>query len=270
MADSHLGPYRVSAYNTAQQSENKIHDDGVASRFGFRGGLVPGAEVYAYMTHLPVLRWGRDWLEHGAAECRFLSPVYDGETAAVTATETPAGLAIELRSGDTLCATGEASLRDGPEPPPLLDGFRAVSPPPEDQRPPADEISLATGTWLSMRPLTVTPEFAAAYLAEVRETAGLYAAEGLVHPGLVGRLGNAALTHNVRLGPWIHVGSRVAYLSAARIGETLSLRAQVTGNYERKGHRFVELDALILAGERKVARLHHVAIYRPRQVAEST
>jgi len=32
----------VSAYNTAAASDNKIHDDSVARRFGFRGGLVPG------------------------------------------------------------------------------------------------------------------------------------------------------------------------------------------------------------------------------------
>jgi hypothetical protein len=32
----------VSAYNTAAASDNKIHNDSVARRFGFRGGLVPG------------------------------------------------------------------------------------------------------------------------------------------------------------------------------------------------------------------------------------
>ena len=60
-----LPAYRVSAYNTAKASENKIHDDSVAQRFGFRGGLVGGVHVYAYMTHLPVQRWGRAWLERG-------------------------------------------------------------------------------------------------------------------------------------------------------------------------------------------------------------
>jgi len=52
----------VSAYNTAAASDNRIHDDCVARRFGFRGGLVPGVEVYAYMAHMPVARWGRAWL----------------------------------------------------------------------------------------------------------------------------------------------------------------------------------------------------------------
>ena len=60
MPQSFLGPYRIEAVNTAKESENKIHDDQVARRFGFKGGLVPGVEVYAYMTHLPVARWGRD------------------------------------------------------------------------------------------------------------------------------------------------------------------------------------------------------------------
>jgi len=46
---SRIGPYRVSAYNTSKQSENKIHDDAVAKRFGFSGGLVPGVDVMAYM-----------------------------------------------------------------------------------------------------------------------------------------------------------------------------------------------------------------------------
>jgi len=36
-------PYRVSAYNTSKLSENKIHDDAVAKRFGFRGGSSPAS-----------------------------------------------------------------------------------------------------------------------------------------------------------------------------------------------------------------------------------
>jgi hypothetical protein len=46
-----IAPYRVQAYNTAKQSENQMHDDTVAKRFGFSGGLVPGVDVMAYMMH---------------------------------------------------------------------------------------------------------------------------------------------------------------------------------------------------------------------------
>ena len=57
--------HRVSAYNTSKHSENKIHDDTVARKYGFAGGLVPGVDVMAYMLHMPVARWGRDFLERG-------------------------------------------------------------------------------------------------------------------------------------------------------------------------------------------------------------
>ena len=50
--------YAVEAYNTATASANKIHDDTVAAQYGFKGGLVPGVDVIAYLTRGPVERWG--------------------------------------------------------------------------------------------------------------------------------------------------------------------------------------------------------------------
>ncbi|HEY3142742.1 MAG TPA: hypothetical protein VGJ86_16500, partial [Acidimicrobiales bacterium] len=54
--------YTLVAKNTATTSANKIHDDEVAQRYGFRGGLVPGVDVYAYLTHPLAEAWGIDWL----------------------------------------------------------------------------------------------------------------------------------------------------------------------------------------------------------------
>ena len=95
---SRLETYRVCAYNTSKQSENKIHDDTVARRFGFSGGLVPGVDVMAYMMHLPVARWGRDFLARGLVEARFLKPVYDGEDVDLRARETDGVLELEVES----------------------------------------------------------------------------------------------------------------------------------------------------------------------------
>ena len=79
--------YRVEAYNTAKLSENKMHDDAVARKFGFSGGLVPGVDVMAYMMHLPIAKWGRGFLERGLIEARFVKPVYDGEITDVRGEE---------------------------------------------------------------------------------------------------------------------------------------------------------------------------------------
>src|SRR6202040_4280830 len=106
---SRIEPYRVQAYNTAKLSENKMHDDSVARRFGFAGGLVPGVDVMAYMMHLPVEKWGRAFLERGLIEARFVKPVYDGETVDVTAAESDGVLSIEVESRGQLSATGSAS-----------------------------------------------------------------------------------------------------------------------------------------------------------------
>ncbi len=57
---------------------------------------MPGVDVYAYMTHQPIVRWGREWLGRGTAECRFMLPVYDGDIATVGAVEDENGLAIEV------------------------------------------------------------------------------------------------------------------------------------------------------------------------------
>src|SRR5712691_5932419 len=123
MTSPPLCPYRVSAYNTAHDSENKIHDDSVARRFGFGGGLVPGVDVYGYMTHLPVMRWGRAWLERGTSECRFFKPVYDGDIATVTANESGGVLDITVESRGEACATGRAALPDARPAVPSLELF---------------------------------------------------------------------------------------------------------------------------------------------------
>src|SRR4029077_11151093 len=98
-----IEPYRVSAFNTSRHSENKMHDDTVAKRYGFSGGLVPGVDVMAYMMHLPVAKWGRDFLERGLIEARFVKPVYDGEVANVTGEESDGVLSIEVESRGQLC-----------------------------------------------------------------------------------------------------------------------------------------------------------------------
>ena len=128
----------------------------------------------------------------------------------------------------------------------------------------------------ALRPGTVLGTFEARYddaanldyIRDARETLPLYAEQRIVHPGLILRLANRALGSNVRMGPWIHVGSHIRNHATAAFGDTLSARAKVLDEYERKGHRFVELDVLAVAnGTHTVARIRHTAIYRPRQVA---
>src|SRR5580692_4993348 len=182
-AASSLAARDVVAFNLAAASENKIHDDAVARRLGFTGGLVPGVAVYAYMAHMPVARWGRAWLENGIAECRLRKPVYDGALVRVTAVADRDVLALAAESGGLACATGEARM--GADPRPAAAVAPMPQPPPAAERPRASETSLAVGRAFGIAPVVVDRAGLAAYLEAVRETDPLYRAEGLLHPGQI-------------------------------------------------------------------------------------
>jgi len=259
--DARLDDHTIVAFNTATASTNKIHDDDVARTYGFRGGLVPGVDVYAYLTHLPAREWGRSWLEHGSMTARFSTPVYDGRPVTVSGIRSGDDLELSVSDEGVACATGRASrsARLGELPVP-----RAAPLPVE--RPPASPATLQPGTVLG----AVTDTFDVAthrgYLADARESLPLYAKDGIAHPGWLLRFANAALALNVELGPWIHVSSEVDLLGVVAGGQHVEARSVVLDEFERKGHRFVTLDVAVLANERLVQRITHTAIYAPRMV----
>jgi hypothetical protein len=255
--------YRVQAYNTATESTNRIHADDVAQQLGFRGGLVPGVDVYAYLCHLPAERWGRDWLERGTLSARFAAPVYDGDEVEITGEPADDG-GVDLALTDPAgarCAEGHAAVPPDQPTAPVHDDWPAGDPPTD---PPPVTPELLTTRPLGRVAVTFHADHAIPYLDEVREHLPLFREDGFAHPAWLLRFANYVLTANVRLGPWIHVESTVQHHDAVRDGETVETRAIVTGEYERKGHRFVDLDVLQLVGERPIARTTHTAIYRPR------
>lgn len=257
-----IAPYRVQAYNTAKDSENKMHDDSVAKQFGFSGGLVTGVDLLAYMIHVPVAKYGAAFLERGMIEGRFVKPVYDGEQLSIEADETDGGMALRLMSRGEICASGSAAL---PAHPPAVDLAKYLLPGPI-RRAPVGPDSYPLDGWLGAAPAAWPDAAAKAYQSDVRDDEPLYARERLVHPGVIQRLMNRIVVENAVLGPWIHVGSRMQLLGPVKVGDELTARAKVVANYDKKGHRFIELDAVAVANAtRVVAHCHHVAIIEPRR-----
>jgi len=255
-----MQPHSLVAFNTATASTNKIHDDDVARRFGFRGGLVPGVDVYAYLCHPPVVAWGRPWLERGTMRARFHQPVYDGHRVDITP-EDDGRLELRDEAGDR-CADGAATLPERPAPTPDPAEWPDVEQA-EDPPPAAPEV-LVPGTAFGLARHGFHAGRHQEYLDEVRETAPIYTEEGIAHPGWVLRDANYVLSANVRLGPWIHVESIVQHHGVVEDGQEVGCRGIVTEEWEHKGHRFVRLDVLHTADGRPVARTDHTAIYKPR------
>jgi acyl dehydratase len=255
----------IDAFNTATASENKIHDDATAAKFGFVGGLVPGVDVFAYMAHGPMKLWGLDWLSEGGMRAKFITPVYDGDAATLTAAIVgDDGLRLELTSRGQLCGTGSALLQvEGPAPDSPPRGLQ----PDQESRPPASMASLPVGLAMGYPLEPYTADLGREHLDAVREERALYDDGRICNPAYMLRRVNYILATNVRLGPWIHVESDVRMHALLVDGDTMDVRAVVTDNVNHKGHLIVTLAFAILAGkERLVMSGTHRAIYEPRQV----
>ena len=274
-SDYQLPVYRVRACNTSADSDNKIHDDKVAAEYGFRGGLVPGVTIYAYMTVPLVARFGKDWLERGSMQVKFHQPFYEGEQvvvrAEVVADSDPLQVAVRAeRDEGVACATALATVNDlspwlGE---PKIEDYPVTALPEADARPEATseniKAGIALGTLVEKLDLSHVEK---TLLVQIDELLPLYQGrDALAHPIVLLSMANYILMSNYKLGPWIHAASDLKNWSAARDGEELSMRGRISDCFERKGHEFAVLDLLLVAnGERIVQQVRHTAIYRPRR-----
>lgn len=264
-------PVPLAVYETIARvgpaSENRIHDDDVAQRFGFSGGLVPGVSVYAYMSHPVLEHFGRAFLERGQMEARFQKPFYDGEKVRVEVVQDgDVRVAVTARnpSGEA-CATGWAFLPPEALPAPDPDSFEVTAVP--TVRPLVTRAALAKTTalgtvWEFFEPSGNGRE----YLELVPDSfEGYHGPEPVAPTGFLIRRANSALSRNFVLPAWVHVSSLVTHFSTLGRSEEFSTRGRVVDLFERKGHQFVRIEVLLLAGDiRPVAHIDHTAIYELR------
>ena len=267
-----LPDFHVNAPAPAEPHENKIHEDDLARQYGFKGGLVPGVIMYAWMTHPVVEALGAEWLERGSFETRFAKPIYYEEPATIRArvsARTAEAVTIEVAAHNSVgevCGTATMSLDRSVRPsPPVVSDYVVASLPAERPR--------ATRALFEGLRVLGTPEAdldvaaAAGFVTRFGETLDGYEGAGAMgHPGMHLELANRALDRNVRMSPWIHVGSEGWHLSVARVGDRLTMRGRVQRLFEKKGREFVEADLLLVAnGSRPVASIRHTAIYLLRK-----
>ena len=270
-----LALWKVVAQNDATDSGNQIHDDEVAARYGFQGGLVPGITLYGYMTGPLVAVFGPAWLDRGGMRVRLRRPVYTGQKVTVhgEVTQLDTGrseVELVLRNDDgEACAVGTGwMLPTAPDPGPDLPARRSL---PETRWPPLRE-TFERQTVLGSVEARWNAERCDEYLELMQDPNPVYR-EGVVHPAWILRLANLAVDRNVAVNPWIHVSSDVQNLRRVRADEVLEVRAQVRTLFEKNRHEYADFDVLIAARRDgatpdvgvPVLRATHRAIYRLRQ-----
>lgn len=265
----HLPSHTLTAHNNAADSANKIHDDRVAAQYGFRGGLVPGVTVYAYMTYPLVQRFGDAWLSRGTAQVKLVKPCYEGDRMTVTATVAAVAedeLCFEMHGTNAQgvdCGIGTASLLTAPEAAPEAEDIPAGAPQPSV---PASWDAIVIGEPLPALQFTVSEADNLSYCDTYGDDLSVYRGrDGCVHPGFLLQQCNRIFSERFTLGPWIHVASDIGMYRPCRVGEVIQVHGVPTAKFEKKGHEFVVLDVCILANGEAAQRVTHTCIYRPRK-----
>lgn len=257
------------ARNTALDSDNKIHDDAEARRYGYAGGLVPGVTLYAYLTQLAVAAFGPAWIERGVAECSFRRPVYEGERVLCEAEAGASALELRVLRDGALCAGGRFSLdeRPGDVAATITLGGDPAQPLPE-LRPETVPI----GTPLAPLRHDLSVEDAATYAEETNDPNPWYRGESpfggpLAPPGWLAALQAPLLRHNFRFGPSIHVRSVIRHLAPAFAGRAYLTAGAIRETFERNGNHYLVMDAETRDDQdRLVFRVEHATIFSVRTV----
>lgn len=264
-------PYRVRTHNPSKESENRMHSDEVARRYGFRGGLVPGVTVFGHMTRPVVAHFGDAWLERGWAEVSFSRPAYEGELLTVCTSAAPVtGTATELASictneAGVELARMQAGIKRAPDQP----DARASTPsaPPFAERPEVTWDLIQVGESFPALLWNPTARENLDWCEDVCDDLSLYREDRapLLHPGLVLRQANNVLKNRFVLPAWIHTASRITFHKPPRVRLDFEIRAIPEEKWARKGHEFVRLYVTIRTSESIVAEILHTAIFRPRR-----
>ena len=230
------------AFNQVPDSENQIHGDEVAKRFGFKGGLVPGVTVSAYLLHPVTELFGKAYLERGLSNCRVNSPLYDEEKFEVEITDLGDSHCHTClkREKDEFLAVAEVKIPETAPAPPLFRGDAISSKP----------VGLAA-TRENMEGLMRTGCYAfkyhwdedhamSSYLRDRSEMANLYAVDGFANPSYILGVSNWVLASNIAMNPWVHLETRAQNFAALPSGTAIIGEMLVKDVFEKKGHQFVD------------------------------
>ncbi len=247
--------YEVRARNFSESSENRIHSDDIARKYGFKGALVPGVAVYGHLTYPLVQAYGADWLGHSVDNLRLIKPAYHGDRLIVSMGAD--GVTCHNDSGDLLATLASATPHTLPKEDyvHLLEGeFKSL-----------DRVEIGWDTVIPEQPFapweyTLTAEENARYTREVDDHLELY--KDYVHPHLMCSLANTILTREYVMPTWIHVGTESRHHAPLKVGDTIAIRAVPVDKWERKGHQFIRIYAGFWRGDELTTDLLHTAIFR--------
>lgn len=255
-----MNNYQVVAKNYSESSENRIHSDDIAKKYGFRGALVPGVAVYGHLTFPLVDLLGEDWLAHSCDSVRLLKPTYDGDKISIDCSSEDDTFHVRSHNeqGELTAVLTSQQPRELPpvEDLSLLEG---------DYKNP-ERVEIKWDTVVPNQPFapwqfTLSAEENARYTREVNDTLAVYQ-NGLIHPHLLLSLANTALMNEYFMPTWIHASSETRHRALLREEDTITIRSVPVEKWQKKGHEFIRLYVTYWRDDEITTDILHTAIFK--------
>lgn len=247
---------------------NPIHSTDAAREYGYEGALVGGVTIYAWTIPTILEALGERWLSDGWVDVMFRRPTYPNQQMTIRVTEGEDGISDLAMTNDegATAVSGQVGLGKAP----WLDDLQLpVRRAPEPKLASVSRLTLAEApVGQDLRPMSVpvTAEDVRKWASGDVAVTDPRFTEGdrpLLHPGWIAARMESLAHHSYDYSPAIHTRSQVQHLAPARADQTLTAAGRMSSAYERKGHHYYEMDAMLFAehGE-ELARFRHTSIFQ--------
>lgn len=257
---SQADTYKIQAFNDALESENRIHSDEVAKKYGFEGALVGGVVVYGHMTYQPMQAMGAEWLTDNKAEVRFIKPAYDEQLLTIESEHQENSFKSSCQNDNKDLLSTLSSSKGLGEPSPSW----MIPPSPE-------KIIREEVHWDKLHLDQPAPAFIwqpdydtnMDFANQLRDDNPLYleGKEPLVHPFWTSRECNSAFGRSFILPAWIHVGTVFSFRKPLRVGQDVEIRMIPQKKWESKGHQLTTLYIAFIVNGEPYIEAEHTAIF---------
>ena len=235
--------WESKAYNQVPDSENEIHGDAIARQFGFKGALVPGATVAAYLVHPVVEELGYEFLCHGSFSSKFLAPVYDDVDFKVeTMSKTENQYSAEIsQSGGQFCASALIDIAPFDVESPILRGDE-VGDPKAERKLATPEImrSLKEQGCKAFEDVWQEQHQMATYLRDASKMASPFYREKFANPAFLIGMSNFVFASNAQMNPWILVEAHCQNFKALPEDSKVLGEMEILDLFNRRGHEFAD------------------------------
>ena len=249
--------HHVVARNFSTHSENRMHSDEMASRYGFQGALVPGVAIYGHLVKPLVDHFGAAWLNDSCVEVKLIKPTYHGDELTIEWPGVGEDVVATNQRGELISIISTVSPQVIANVPDELGLLGEVKLP---GRPEIAWDNVCIGEVFSPWAVQLSGDENQRFASEIGDDSALYANH--IHPHYLLSLANEALMQEYVMPAWIHVKSKITHRAALQVDDEVELRSVVADRSERKGHQFIAIHLSFWRGEEIALDIEHHAIFR--------